>query len=127
MAIARSTNALGVGTDETHLQSVSPSSTFSGTEVDMLGDNASLGEAWIYVVVSDSAVSSIDVTINFRRVTGQSYKKLAADINVPTINGTQMVPLGKMPISRFMQVDVHNNDASNSVSVFVGYELEKFS
>lgn len=126
MAIARSTGAL-VGTSESSLQSISASATFNGAEVDLLGDNASLGEAWVYIVVTDSAVSSIDVTINSRRVTGQSYKKLAADINVPTINGTQMVPLGKMPISRFLQVDVKNNDASNAVQCFVGYELEKFS
>lgn len=126
MAVTRSTGAL-VGTNETTLQSVSASSTFNGTEVDMLGDNASLGEAWVYVVVADVAVSSITVTINTRRVTGQAYKKLAADVSLPTINGTQMIPLGKMPISRFLQVDVHNNDASNTVTVFVGYELEKVS
>lgn len=127
MAIARTTPSLNVGTDESTLQTIAPNTTYNGNEVDLLGDNASLGEAWIYVVVTDSAASSIDITLNFHRVTGQSYKKLAADINVPTINGTQKVPLGKMPVSRFLQVDVHNNDGSNSVGVFVGCELEKFS
>lgn len=126
MAIARTAGAL-VGTNESSLQTVSASATFSGTEVDVLGDNSSLGEAWFYIVVTDIAVSSIDVTINQRRLTGQAYKKLASDVNIPTINGTQMVPLGKMPVERFLQADVKNNDGSNSVQVAVLYTLEKVS
>ncbi len=126
MALARTTGAL-VGTDESTLQSITAGATFAGSEVDVLGDNASLGEAWFYVVVTDAAISSIDVTINQRRVTGQNYQKLSSDVNVPTINGTQKVPLGKMPVSRFMQAQVKNNDGSNAVTVLIGYELEKVS
>ena len=126
MAIARTTGAL-VGTSESSLQTVGAGATFNGNEVDVLGDNASLGEAWFYIVVTDVAVSSINVTINQRRVSGENYQKLAADVNIPTINGTQMVPLGKMPVSRFLQAQVVNNDGTNSVTVFIGYELEKVS
>lgn len=126
MAISRSSFAL-FGTDETHLTSVAASTTTQGTEVDVLGDNGSLGEAWIYVVVTDVAVSSINLTLNQRRLTGQNYQKLAADVNIPTINGTQMVPLGKMPVERFMQAVVQNNDASNAVTVAVLGTLEKVS
>jgi len=125
MAFVREFGAL-VGTDESTLQSIGATSTHTGSEVDVLGDDASLGEAWLYVVVTATVVSSIDVTINQRRVSGTAYQKLAADINIPTINGTKRVPIGKWPVSRLLQADVQNF-ASSGVSVLVGYELEKFT
>lgn len=125
MATSRSTGAF-VGTDESTLQSISSGATQTGSEVDVLGDDLSFGEAWIYVVVTCTVVSTIDVTLNHRRVTGQAYAKLQADINLPTINGTSKIPLGKMPVSRYMNAAVKNN-AGSSASVAVLYELEKFT
>jgi hypothetical protein len=125
MAFVRTMGAL-FGTDESTLATVANGTTVSGAEVDVLGDNASLGEAWLYCVVTASVVSSIDVTINQRRVTGQAYSKLAADINIPTINGTSKIPLGKWPVSRFLQADVHNF-AGSSITAAILYELEKFT
>jgi hypothetical protein len=125
MAFSRTTGAL-FGVSESSLEPVALSSTEDGAEVDILGDNASIGEAWLYAVVTATVVSSIDVTINQRRLTTQNYQKLSADINIPTINGTQRIPLGKWPVSRFLQTRVQNFAASQ-VDVFIGYELEKFT
>jgi hypothetical protein len=126
MATSRSTGAF-VGTDESTLQSISSGATHSGSEVDVLGDNTSFGEAWVYVVITGTAVNSIELWFNSRRVTGQGYTKTQSDLTLPTTNGTTKIPIGKMPVSRFMQVDVRNNNGSASVSVAVLYELEKFS
>lgn len=127
MAITRTHTGALIGTSESVLQSISAGATFAGLEVDVLGDDVSLGEAWFYLVVTDVAVASVDVTINQRRVSGQNYQKLASDVNVPTINGTQMVPLGKMPVSRYMQAQLKNNDGTNAVTAALLYELEKVS
>ena len=126
MAITRSTGAF-LGTDESTFQTISASATATGAEKDILGDNASIGDIWLYAVVQNTAISSIDIRINNRRITGQAYQKDNFDINVPTINGTKKVPIGKFPAARFMTVDVKNNDGANTVSVFIGYELEKVS
>ena len=126
MAITRSTGAF-LGTDESTFQSISASTTANSAEKDLLGDNTSVGDIWLYLVVQGVAVSSIDIKINNRRITGQVYAKDNFDINVPTINGTKKVPLGKFPAARLMEIDVRNNDGANAVSVFVGYELEKVS
>jgi hypothetical protein len=121
----RVTGAL-VGTDEANLQTVGAGATLSGQQVDMFGSDRAAGDAWIYVVVTAAAASSIDIRINNRRVSGQAYVQDNFGINVPTINGTKKICLGKRPCSRYMTVDVRNNDASNPVSVFVGYELERW-
>jgi hypothetical protein len=126
MSTSRTTGAF-VGTDESTLQSIGNGATHSGSEVDVLGDNASFGEAWAYVVITGSAVSTIELWINQRRVTGQAYTKTQSDLTLPTTNGTQKIPIGSMKVSRYMQVDVKNNNGSASVSVAVLYELEKFT
>jgi hypothetical protein len=126
MATSRTTGAL-VGTDESTLQSIGNGATHSGSEVDVLGDNTSFGEAWAYVVITGTAVSTIEIWFNQRRVTGQAYTKTQSDITLPTTNGTQKIPIGKMPVSRYMQSDVKNNNGAATVSVAVLYELEKFS
>lgn len=126
MATSRATGAF-VGTDESTLQSISASATHNGSEVDVLGDNTSFGEAWVYVVITGTGVNSIELWFNARRVTSQAYTKTQSDLTLATINGTVKVPIGKMPVSRLMQVDVRNNNSGASVSVAVLYELEKFS
>lgn len=126
MPISRNTGAL-VGTNESTLQNIAAATTHTGTEVDVLADNVSVGDMWLYLVVTATAVSSVDIRVNSRRISGQAYQHDAYQINVPTISGTKRVPLGKRPASRYMTADVRNNDASNAVSVFVGYELEKLS
>jgi hypothetical protein len=126
MLITRSTGAL-VGTNETTLQNIVAGGTHTGSEVDVLADDASAGEMELYALVAASAVSSVDIRFNKRRVTGQAYQQAAFSRNVATINGTVRVPLGRMSAARFMAADVRNNNGSASVTVFVGYELTKVS
>jgi hypothetical protein len=115
-----------VGADESTLQVIGSSSTFSGGQYDLLGDDQSIGEAWVYVTVSGSAVGSIDLKINHTRQRNVSYGKPNFDINVATINGTNQFCVGKFPANRLMQVDVRNNNGT-SVAVLVAFELEKIS
>lgn len=126
MAIIRNTGAF-VGTNEETMETVAAGGTYNGPEVDVLGDNASVGDIWLYAVITATAAGSIDLRVNNRRVSAQEYRKDNYEINVPTINGTKKVPLGRRPAARYMQVDVLNNDSSNAVNVFVGYEVEKLS
>ncbi len=126
MAIIRNTGAF-VGTNEETMVTVAAGGTYNGPEVDVLGDNASVGDIWLYAVITATAAGSIDLRVNNRRVSAQEYRKDNYEINVPTINGTKKVPLGKRPATRYMQVDVLNNDSSNAVNVFIGYEVEKLS
>ena len=126
MAIIRNTGAF-VGTNEETMVTVAAGGTYNGPEVDVLGDNASVGDIWLYAVITATAASSIDLRVNNRRVSAQEYRKDNYEISVPTINGTKKVPLGRRPAARYMQVDVLNNDSSNAVNVFVGYEVEKLS
>lgn len=124
MSITRSSGAL-IGTDETTLQAVAAAATFSGAEVDVLGGDNAVGDAELYAVVTAIAVSTVDIQINPRRVSGQDYKRDFFNFQVDTINGTKRIPLGRVIPSRYLQVDVRNNDATNGISVFIGYELFK--
>lgn len=127
MALARSTGAL-IGTDETTLQSIANNATQTGSEVDVLGDNASVGDVWLYAVITSTVTAgTIDIRVNSRRVTGQAYAKTNFEISIAPTNGTQKVPLGKRPASRYMTSDVKNNATGASASVSILYELEKLS
>jgi hypothetical protein len=125
MSVARSTGAL-VGTDESTLQSVGISGTFTGSEVDLFGNNTTLGEAFFYVVITSSTGltnASIDLKLNSIRVSGQVYSQESYTVNLGIINGTKKVPLGLRPVSRFMNAEVRNNDSTTAVTVAVLYEL----
>ncbi len=127
MTIARSTGAF-VGTDESTLQAIANNATHTGTEVDVLGDDVSVGELWLYIVITSTVtVGAIDLRVNSRRVTGQAYQTVTYQRKISPTNGTQKIPLGKYQASRYMTVDVFNNATGASASVFVGYELEKLS
>jgi hypothetical protein len=129
MSVARSTGAF-VGTDESTLQNIGISGTFTGSEVDLFGDNATLGEAFIYVVITSATgltTASIDLKFDERRLTGQVYSQESYTVNLAIITGTKKVPLGMRPVSRFMNVEVRNNDSTTAVNVGVFYELFKLS
>ena len=127
MTIARTHTGAFIGTSESSLQSIAAGTTQTGAEVDVLGDDTSVGELAAYLVVTATAASSVDVRINPRRATGQAYQQAVFPINVSTINGTIKVPLGRYSASRYMSADLRNNDGTNAISAFVGYELEKIS
>ncbi len=127
MAITRTTGAF-VGMDETSGQAIAGSATYSGTEIDVLGDNASVGDLWLYAVITSTVTSgSLDITLNNRRVSGQAYARPAISRSLPPVNGTQKVPLGKLPASRYMTAAVTNNNTGVSATVALLYELEKYS
>ena len=127
MAITRSTGAF-IGTDESTLQSISNNATQTGSEVDVLGDNASVGDVWLYAVITSTVTSgSIDITINNRRVSGQAYSRPSLSRSITPTNGTQKIPMGKMPCSRYMNATITNTATGASCSVALLYELEKLS
>lgn len=125
MAITRTTGAF-VGTSESTLATVGTGATTTPTEVDVLGDNVSTGVLTCYAVVTASAVGTVYVKVNPIRVTGQAYAQPSYAIAITTANGTVKVPIGKFSASRYMSAIVYNSLGS-SVTVFVGYELEKLS
>ncbi len=129
MAIARSTLAF-LGTDETTGASISNGATSSGSEVDVLGDNTSSGELEVFLCfTSTTTAGTCEVTINKRRVTGAAYKAVTGQpdyVAIPT-NGTQKIPLDRIPASRYMQVDVKNNGGAGFTNVAVLGELTKYS
>jgi hypothetical protein len=126
MAITRSTGAL-IGTDETTGDTITNTSTDTGAEVDVLGDNTSIGEVEIYLVFTSTVTAgTLDITINKRRVTGQAYAKVSAELSVAPINGTQKIPLGRRPASRYMQASIKNNaTGASATNVSLLYELFK--
>jgi hypothetical protein len=128
VAIARTTLAF-IGTDESTGDTITNNSTDTGSEVDVLGDNTSVGEVELYLVFTSTVTAgSLDVTVNKRRVTGQAYAKLVADFAIAPISGTQKVPLGRFAASRYMNVTVKNNaTGASATNVFVGGELYKVS
>lgn len=127
MAITRTTGAF-VGTDETTLQAIANNATQTGSEVDLLADNTSVGDVWLYAVITSTVTAgTVDITVNTRRVTGQAYARTSASRSIAPTNGTQKVPLGKVPAARYMNVNVTNNNTGASASVSILYELEKLS
>ena len=94
----------------------------------MLGDNASVGDLWLYAVITSTVTAgSVDITINNRRVSGQAYARTSLSRSLPPTNGTQKVPLGRVPASRYMAVSCLNNATGASATVAVLFELEKLS
>jgi hypothetical protein len=126
MPAARSTGTF-IGTSESSLATVGAGATTTGSEVDVLGDNTSVGTVACYALITGTATGTADVRINPRRVTGQAYQQASWPINVSVINGTVRVPLGRYSASRYMTADIRNNNGSASISVYIGYELEKLT
>ena len=127
MAITRSTGAF-IGTDESTLTSILNNGTATGGEVDVLGDNTSVGDIWLYALVQSTVTAgSFDITVNNRRVSGQAYARTGVSRSITPINGTQKIPLGKTTASRYVQVTVLNNATGATGSVAILYELEKLS
>jgi hypothetical protein len=128
VAITTTTGALGVGTDESTLQSISNNATYNGSEVDLLGDNSSAGDVEVYAAITSTVTAgTIDVTLNRRRVSSQSYKQLSVTRSVAPTNGTQLLYLGCFRATRYWQTDVKNNATGASASVSVLYRLTKMS
>lgn len=128
MTIARSTGAFS-GTDESTGNTITNNSTNTGSEIDVLGDNSSVGDLNVYLRFTSSVTAgSLDVTIQRHRVTGGSYAQVAAQFSVSPINGTGKYFLGRIPASRYMSGDVKNNaTGASATNVALLYELFKLS
>jgi hypothetical protein len=143
MGVARLDVAL-LGSDESNLVTVANNATVwtgnsgtpntgnttnaSGAERDMLGDNTSDGDMELYAVVTGSGTSgSVDIKINSRRVSGEAYSKVNFEIGIVPINGTQKIPLGRRPVSRYMNAEVKNSSTGGNVSVGIFAKVIKFS
>lgn len=107
-------------------QSVAAGATQTGSLVDVLGDDVSIGQFKLRVRVTGTAAGSIDVRVN-GGPSGQVYTSAAYRHTVTVINGTSYVELSYYTATRRVSVDVKNNDGSNAVSVWVWGELEKVS
>src|SRR4029077_5231557 len=127
MSIARSVGALK-GTDETTGVTIATTQTDTGAVTDLLGDNASAGVIWLYLVFT-STVTAGDVDVRFnaaKRLNSgtEEYVKTSYEVKVAPINGTQKIPLGPRPCPRYASVDVLNNaTGANATNVSVLYEL----
>ncbi len=127
MAIVR-TNLAFIGTDESTLQTVVNNATQTGAEVDVLGSDSADGDIELYAVITSTVtVGTIDIKVNSRRVTGQAYSKPNFEISVAPTNGTQKIPLGRRPASRYMNVEAKNNATGASASVSILATLIKLT
>ena len=130
MTIARSTGAF-FGTNESTLASLAAGVTTTAGEVDVLGSDAAVGEVEVYALVTFGTVAAtagVNLKVNKQRVTGAGYLQQNYSLSITAVASTTVkVPLGRMSASRYMSVTAQNTDATNGVSVFVGYELFKLS
>lgn len=126
MAISTATYLLaGTGTaDETAtLASVANNATLAGAVVDLLGDDTSVGDVELYLILT-STVTAGTVQLRFnphRRANSgtEEYLKVAYEIQVAPTNGTQKIPLGRRPCPRYASLDVLNNATGASCTVAV--------
>lgn len=140
MTVAHSTGAL-LGTSESSGVSISQGANSAGSETDLLGDDASEGWMHVYLVYTTGTTTptggTIDVTLFYSRVSGQSYTTnpvliYSAPPSPLTASNTQKVYLGQFPVDRRMTGQVANNvtptGAGSALSnVFLGYSLFKES
>lgn len=126
MAVNRLSGAL-IGTNDTTLQSIAASTTFSGSIVDILGDDLSAGEIRLFAVVTALAVSTVEFFVENQPSAATDYQRSFSDFTLDTINGTVRRELGLMTVNRYTRIKVKNNDAVNAVSAYVGYVATKVS
>jgi hypothetical protein len=127
MAVARTHSVALIGTNETTTQSISNNASQTGSEVDLLGDDTSVGNAWFFLFLTSTVTAgTVDVKINSRR-TGQAYSKVNFERSIVPTNGNQRIPLGRLPVSRYGNVEIKNNATGASCSVSLIAEVEKVS
>ena len=134
MAIARSSAAL-LGTDESTGVTLANSTSTSSSLVDVLGDNTSVADVWLYAVLTCTVTTQI-LNLRFnpgRRANSgtEEYQKANFEVSIATTNGTQKIPLGKRPCPRYLAVDAQNAQNGGSgasiTNLTILYELEKLS
>ncbi len=127
MSFSRVTSGLNfIGGNESSLASIANNATSNGSEIDVLGGDNATGDIVLYLVLTSTVTTgSIDIAVNFDRVTGQTYSQPSKQFSIAPTNGTQMIRLGRFKASRYMWVSVTNNATGASASVAVLGELYK--
>lgn len=132
MAIAR-TSVVMLGTDDSTGVTIATTATSADTEVDVLGDNITLGYGNVFFKYTSTVTAgTLDVELHHHRITAQDYlNQIAPELKrsyVP-VNGTEKILVFRMvPLSRFMSVTVKNNaTGANATNVFVAIEVFKVS
>jgi Concanavalin A-like lectin/glucanases superfamily len=133
--VTRSEGAL-IGTNESTGVSLNTGATISGTEKDLLGDNASRGTLSLYLAFTPAPADpecGLDIRVYRRRITSVSYEVPAATYRVyPTSTAAQRIYLGEIDASRYMIAEVSAGRSSGKpdssiTNVSLLYELEKIS
>lgn len=126
MSQARATGVF-LGTDETTGVTIANNASSAGSEVTIFSDDATSGWMIVYLKFTSTVTAgTLDVWINHRRVSGQSYKNVNASITIKPINGTALYILGVFPASRYMNGEVLNNGTgASATNVTLGYEVYK--
>lgn len=134
MAITTATYILvGSGTADENVTLVAIANNAANTPatVDLLGDDTSLGEAELYLILTSTVTAgSVQLRFNSQRrfnAGTPDYQKVTYEIQVTPTNGTQKIPLGRRPCGRYASVDVLNNATGASCSVAVLAEVKKLS
>jgi len=124
MTVTLKTGAL-IGTDETTGQNITGGTTFTGSEVDLFGNATSEGWLRLYLKYTDaSSAGTIDVSLFFSRVTGQSYQDQSSLVaSIVPVASTQKIYLGDFQASRYVTGKVSSNGGGNLTNVTLGYEL----
>jgi len=110
MAVARS-NKVFLGTDETTGVTVTSGTTSTSSEVDMLGDDISMGQANFYFKYTSTSTSgAITYKLQYSRISGQPYPDQPAIASVSKsitpVNGTEKIFIGTFIVSRYMVVSI---------------------
>lgn len=134
MAISTATYILiGSGSaDETVTKaSIANNANSTPAVVDLLGDDTSTGDAELYLLLTSTVTAgTFDFKFNnARRSNGgtQEYAKASYELSVAPTNGTQMIPLGRRPIGRFLSVDCKNNATGATGTVGLLAKVTKYS
>lgn len=130
MAISRVAVVM-LGTDDSTGVTIATTATSADTEVDVIGDNATLAYGDVYFrYTSTVTAGTLDVELHHHRISGQDYlNQLPVELKrsfVP-VNGTEKIlAFRHVPLSRYMSVTVKNNaTGANATNVFVGIEVYK--
>jgi hypothetical protein len=132
MGIIRTVGAF-IGTDEATLSTpIADGGSAVGPQIDVLGDDTSEGEAFLYLVylfTVGTTTGSIDLKLNNIRISQQIYSKTNFGIRITPDGSTaaRKIPIGKVPVSRFMNAEVRNNATGQPVQVAILFELFKSS
>ena len=131
MPVARSAKVI-IGTDETTGVTIADAATETSSEVDLLGDDISMGQANFYVkkTGTGTTASGLRVRILPSRISGQNYDDQPPAANIITktpVSGTENIFLGTFIVSRFAVVEVRNTSGASMTNVFVAAEVFKLT